>query len=111
MFHFVTGHLIFTDGKKKTDYYETTRVDEKSTNYTTIYSKFYIQPGIDVITIPDKSGSQYTQVVENGSTTNQIVGVTQSTTTTPPPIFPVQFNNGVIHTIDKVLNFSDLNTK
>ena len=45
MMHFVQGNMIFTDGNKPAGYYETTRVDEKSTTYTTVYTKIYIDPG------------------------------------------------------------------
>lgn len=108
LLHFVQGEMIFTDGKKPAGYYETARIDEKSTNFTTIYTNIFINPGIDVITLPDKGGSPYTEVVENGSTTNLLVGVSQGT---GQEVYPILYNNGVIHVVDKVLNYNDLNTK
>jgi uncharacterized surface protein with fasciclin (FAS1) repeats len=108
LLHFVVGHMVFTDGKKSTTYYETARIDEKSTNYTTIYTSIYLKPGIDVITIPDKTGATYTQIVEDGKTTNMLAGVTGGT---GQEVYPIMYNNGVIHVVDKVLNYKDLNTK
>jgi uncharacterized surface protein with fasciclin (FAS1) repeats len=111
LLHFVQGQMIFTDGRRSAGYYETARIDEKSTNYTTIYTSIYIQPGIDFITIPDKAGSVYTQVVENGTTTNLITGVQPTPPAGTQPVFPVMYNNGVIHVVDKVLDYKVLNTK
>ena len=66
-FHFIQGNLIFTDGIQPTGYYETARVDEKSTTYTTIFSKMYIDPGYDLITIGDAQGGIYTGVEESAN--------------------------------------------
>jgi uncharacterized surface protein with fasciclin (FAS1) repeats len=107
MLHFVQGHLIFTDGNKPAGYYETTRVDEKSTTYTTIFTEFYIDPGYDIIDLPDKTGANYVTVNESEST-NILAGRTlgQGTET-----FPSVVNNGVIHEIDTVLIVTGLKTR
>lgn len=76
LFHFVQGDMIFTDGKKPGGYYETARIDEKSTAYTVIYTPFYINPGIDVISIPKKDGSSYVEIEEADEKTNLLTGVT-----------------------------------
>jgi uncharacterized surface protein with fasciclin (FAS1) repeats len=47
-------------------------------------------------------------VVEDGKTTNMLAGVTQGT---GQEVFPLNYNNGVIHVVNKVLNYKDLNTK
>jgi hypothetical protein len=107
LFHFVQGDMIFTDGKKPTSFYETARIDEKSTTYTVVYTPIYIKPGIDVIDIPKKDGSNYVEIVELDKTTNILTGVTRGT---GQEVFPILYNNGVIHVIDKVLKVEELYT-
>jgi uncharacterized surface protein with fasciclin (FAS1) repeats len=107
LFHFVQGDMIFTDGKKPTSFYETARIDEKSTTYTVVYTPIYIKPGIDVIDIPKKDGSNYVEIVEADKTTNILTGVTRGT---GQEVFPILYNNGVIHVIDKVLKVEELYT-
>jgi uncharacterized surface protein with fasciclin (FAS1) repeats len=103
--HFIQGAFIFTDGKTSSNYYETVRVDEKSTPYTTVFSKIYIEPGIDVINFQDKLGGSYLTVSESLAT-NYITGklVTEST-------IKEQVSTGVIHKIDKVLLYKDLDSQ
>jgi hypothetical protein len=108
LFHFVQGEMIFTDGKKPAGYYETARIDEKSTQYTTIFTSINIRPGLDIIEIPKKDGNNYVTVVEAGSTTNILTGVTRGT---GQEVFPILYNNGVIHSIDKVLKVEELDIK
>ena len=110
LFHFVQGEMIFTDGKKQKGYYETARIDEKSTQYTTIFTSIYIRPGLDLIEIPKKDGSNYVAVEEADNTTNILTGVTPVApgTTGGQEVFPILYNNGVIHTIDKVLKVEEL---
>ena len=105
LFHFVQGDMIFTDGKKQKGYYETARIDEKSTKYTTEFTSVYIRPGLDVIEIPKKDGSNYVVIEEADNTTNIITGVTQGT---GQEVFPILYSNGVIHAIDKVLKVEEL---
>jgi len=105
LFHFVQGDMILTDGKRPKAFYETARIDEKSTQYTTIYTSIYIKPGIDLIEIPKKDGSNYVEIVEADNTTNILTGVTRGT---GQEVFPILYNNGVIHEIDKVLKVEEI---
>jgi len=105
LFHFVQGDMIFTDGKKPKGYRETARIDEKSTQYTTVFTSINIRPGLDVIEIPKKDGSNYVAVEEADNTTNILTGVTMGT---GQEVFPILYNNGVIHAIDKVLKVEEL---
>jgi len=105
--HFVQGDLIFTDGNKSPGYYETVRVDEKSTTYTTVYTKIYIYPDYDVIGFPDKAGVDYCTINESANTnilTGRTVGEGDDET------FANVVNNAVIHELDKVLLFEALDT-
>jgi len=106
--HFVQGAMIFTDGKKQKSYYETSRIDEKSTQYTTIFTSLYIKPGIDIIDIPKKDGTNYVQVVEADKKTNILTGVSGGT---GQEVYPILYNNGVIHEIDKVLKVEELDIR
>jgi uncharacterized surface protein with fasciclin (FAS1) repeats len=106
--HFVQGEMIFTDASSSSRYYETTRIDERSTEYTKFYTKIYIEPGIDEITIPDKSGAEYVSVEEADNTTNILTAVNMGE---GKEVFPVMFNNAVIHEIDKALKIEELDTK
>lgn len=107
LLHFVRGNMIFTDGKKESDYYETVRVDESSTPFTTLYTQIYIQPGIDVIRIRDNNGGNNVEINES-NITNILTGVN---TSTDSDVFPVINTNAVIHEIDKVLFKEELDTK
>jgi uncharacterized surface protein with fasciclin (FAS1) repeats len=107
MMHFVQGEIIFTDGYKPAGYYETTRVDESSTAYSTAYTKIYLNPGIDVINIPDKNGNTYLAINES-QVTNMITSITLSTT---PAAYLSVVSNAVIHEIDKVLLFGKVDTQ
>ena len=107
MMHFVQGDLIFTDGNKPAGYYETARIDEKSTAYTTIFTKIYINPGIDVIEVPDKTGGNYLTIPESDKT-NMISGRRLGDGS---EAFPNIISNAIIHEIDKVLLFEELDTE
>jgi uncharacterized surface protein with fasciclin (FAS1) repeats len=107
MMHFVQGNILFTDGKMPAGYYETTRVDEKSTTYTTIYTKIHIEPGIDLISFPDKQGTNYLTVNESAKTNI----ITARALGTGSEAYPMILSNAVIHEIDKVLLFNELDTK
>ena len=108
LLHFVQGELIFTDGNKPAGYYETTRVDEKSTAFSTIYTQIYIDPNYDMINIPDRTGNNYLTVYESAST-NILAGrdLSGGTSTT----FPNIINNAVIHEIDKVLVYDEIDVR
>jgi uncharacterized surface protein with fasciclin (FAS1) repeats len=107
-FHFVQGSMIFTDGKKQSAFYETTRIDEKSTQYTTIFTSVYIKPGLDLIEIPKKDGTIYVEIEEADEVTNILTGVARGT---GQEVFPILYNNGVIHEIDKVLKVEELDIR
>jgi uncharacterized surface protein with fasciclin (FAS1) repeats len=107
LLHFVQGELIFTDGNKPSGYYETSRIDEKSTAYSTIYTQLYIDTDYDIIKIPDRSGNNYLTVIESGNSnilTGRNLGTGNET-------FPAVINNGVIHEIDKVLVFNEVEVR
>jgi uncharacterized surface protein with fasciclin (FAS1) repeats len=107
-FHFVQGEMIFTDGNMSPKYYETSRIDEKSTPFTTVFTKLYIEPGFDVIDFPGKSGTTYLSVPESDST-NIIAARDLSNGT--QQAFTNSMVNAVIHKIDKVLVPSDMDTQ
>ncbi len=108
MMHFIQGDIIFTDGNRQTSYYETTRIAESSTQYNTNYTAIKIIPGIDIITIPAKDGSNYLVVNESGRT-NQITG--RSVSTSGTEAFANIVSTGVVHEIKKALIFDQLDTK
>lgn len=107
MLHFIQGHILFTDGNKSEGYYETTRVDEKSTQFTTLYTQVYVKPAPDVIQIPAKTGGNYLAIPES-PLTNIIVSRTLGTGTEAVKNI---VSNAVIHQIDKVLIYDQINTK
>jgi len=106
--HFVQGELIFTDASSESGYYETSRLDERSTDYTKFFTKIYIKTGVDAIDIPDKEGANYVEIVEAEGATNILTVVNLSK---GQEVFSVMFNNAVIHEIDKVLEVEKLDTK
>ena len=107
MMHFVQGSLVFTDGNQPSGYYLTTRVDDTSTPYTTVFTRLYINTSPDEIDIPDKLGGTYLTINES-SKTNMITGRSLTTATTA---FPMIVSNGVIHEISKVLLYKQVQTK
>ena len=99
--------MILTDGIQPTGYYETARVDEKSTTFTTIFSKMFIDPGYDLITIGDAQGGTYTGVEESAKSnimTGRDIGEGNE-------VFRNLIINGVIHEIDRVLMFTEVDTE
>jgi uncharacterized surface protein with fasciclin (FAS1) repeats len=107
MMHFIQGDLIFTDGKRSPGYYETTRVDEKSTQYTKIFTRIYINPVIDAIEFPHIGGGTYLSVPESSVTNITAARMLSEGTETYPTIV----TNGVIHQIESVLLFDQLDTE
>ena len=107
-FHFVQGDFIFTDGIQPSGYYETARVDEKSTAFSTVFTELYIDPGYDIIVLPDKNGGQYLAVNES-SVTNLLTG--RSVGEGGTSAFPNVINTAVVHGINKVLLMEELNTR
>lgn len=104
--HFIQGSLIFTDGQLAPGYYETTRVDEKSTEFTKVFSKISIHPGYDIIQIMDSSGGVYVETDES-EVTNVMTGRNEGT---GEEVFPSYVITGVLHEIDRVLVFDELDT-
>ncbi len=105
-FHFVQGALIFTDGIMSPGYYETARKDERSTTYTTIFSKLYVDPGTDRIDIGKKGGGTYV-MLEESPAANRMTGKNIGTT---DAVFQNLVINGVVHEIDKVLLYDEVDT-
>jgi uncharacterized surface protein with fasciclin (FAS1) repeats/virulence-associated protein VapD len=107
MLHFIQGHFIFTDGNKAPGYYETLRLDEKSTAFSRVYTKLYIEPGVDVIRFKSKNGSDYHEFEESEST-NILTGISLNK---GQEAIPNIRNNAVIHEIGKPLLVNQLQTK
>ena len=105
--HFIQGDIIFTDGNKTAKYYETTRIDEKSTPFTTYFTKIFINPGIDFISIKNLSGTDYISIPES-SRTNIITGRDLGD---GQQVFPNVISTAVIHEIDKVLLLEEIDTQ
>ncbi len=104
--HFIQGELIFTDGRMPSGYYETARIDEATTPYRTVYSKIYLETGNDEIVFPGKSGDDYLSMEESPQTNYIVVNRTGDV----GAAFPAIVTSGVIHSIDKVLVFEDLDS-
>jgi hypothetical protein len=105
LLHFVKGELIFTDGSAAPGYYSTERVDERSTPFSTINTKIYIEPGYDIIGLTGSDGTREVEILESGST-NKLAGVRLPVT--GEPAFPAMYNNAVFHEIDRILKVEDL---
>ncbi len=107
LMHFIRGSIIFTDGNMSNGFYETLRTDEKSTAYSTVFTKIHIKPAIDVIEFVSKDLDTYMRV-EESSTTNILAGrnLTQGAATYPSVIY-----NAAIHVIDTVLVRNRLDTR
>jgi len=107
LMHFVQGDFIFTDGNKPPGYYETARIDEKSTQFSIVNTGIYIEPGIDVITINDKDGNEYLTIDESPMT-NLLTGRNIGESTA---VFLNVVNTAVLHGIDKALLFEEVDTR
>jgi Secreted and surface protein containing fasciclin-like repeats len=111
LMYFVHGDIIFTDGNKPSGYYETMRKDEKSTDYSTVYTKLYVgndEP--DKIKFYDKSGNVIYTVNYNDSKVNIITGLNDNNASTNTRPWKVTFSTGVIHEINTVLVFGQTDT-
>ena len=73
MLHFVLGELIFTDGNATPGYFETTRIDERSTEFSTVFSKIYIDPRADRYSFRIRRAESYLMVPES-DVTNLMAG-------------------------------------
>jgi uncharacterized surface protein with fasciclin (FAS1) repeats len=107
LMHFIQGEMIFTDGNKSPGYYETMRKDQSSTEFITIYSKLYIEPGIDFIRLPDKTGSEYISI-EESSRTNQLTAISLGA---GGSVFSNTINNAVVHTTNRALIYELMDTQ
>ncbi|HKK61892.1 MAG TPA: fasciclin domain-containing protein [Bacteroidales bacterium] len=105
--HFLQGDLIFTDGKKTPGIYETMRIHESSTQFTTVFTKIQVQPGVDKIEIIDNSDALFASVNESENT-NIIGSIVTIESEDIEEIYPNTVDNAVIHKIDKVLNSSEI---
>lgn len=110
LMHFIQGDLIFTDGKKQPAYYETARIDEKSTAFTTVFTQIFVNPGIDQIQFPDASGNEFALIEEADGITNALTGRTVETEDNDNPTFPMIVNNGVVHVVNKAFSKSEMDT-
>jgi uncharacterized surface protein with fasciclin (FAS1) repeats len=99
-YHFVKDHLIFTDGRKPAADYETSRIDEASDEFTTVFSELKVVPGFDQIEIYSQEGGLYTTVVEQEGKTNR-QSVTITGTGNNPPYWEF-ITTGVVHEVDTV---------
>ena len=107
--HFVQGDVIFTDGRKSPGYYETARVDERSTPFNTVYTSIYLEPGFDVIAIPGRDGGIYTSFQESARA--NVLASRTIVETTGPSVITNIVNQGVIHEIDRALLLEFMDTK
>jgi uncharacterized surface protein with fasciclin (FAS1) repeats len=107
LMHFVQGDMIFTDGKKPGGYYETARPADGSNEINKSFTKIYIQPGIDLISFKDKSAGTYLDIIESVST-NQLTGRNLATS---QETFSSVITTGVVHEINKVLVYTQLDTQ
>jgi uncharacterized surface protein with fasciclin (FAS1) repeats len=107
MSHFVQGSLIFTDGSSPKGFYETTRVDEKSTDLRKVFTSIHIEGKTDQINFINKQGGIYYSIVESEKT-NILCGRLISD---PQEVYPASVVNAVIHEIDTVLRVDFLEIK
>lgn len=106
--HFIQGHIIFTDGNKDPGYYETLRSEGSPSQYASDYTQINIETGIDMIKIKSMDGSDFTEISES-EIANILTGIT--VVGDDPQVFSNIFNNAVIHEIDRVLKFGELDTQ
>jgi len=109
LLHFIQGHIMFTDGNKDPGYYETMRSKPSTNEFTSDYTKIYIEPGPDKIIFKGNNGSDYTEIIES-ERTNRLTGIVQESDETSP-VYPNVFNNAVIHEIDRVLLINDIDNQ
>ncbi len=99
-YHFIRGTKIWTDGSSPDGTYETLRVDESSTPYTTRYSTIRIETGDDLIRILDMHGGTYTEILEQEDHTNLMIATDLDEESTSVYDY---ITTGVLHEIDTVL--------
>ena len=99
-YHFVKGNVIFTDGKQPARYYETTRIDETTNEFSTYYSTIKIIPSIDRIELYDNDGILYLSIDEEEGKTNIMIA---NDTDSESMSIHDYITTGVVHQIDTVL--------
>jgi uncharacterized surface protein with fasciclin (FAS1) repeats len=99
--HFIEGDMIFTDGKLPAGYYPTAYTIPAGNGLAARKAKVYIQPGIDLINIKAKNNSNFATVNES-EYTNRICARSLSTASS---MYPNIISTGVVHQIDKALEF------
>jgi uncharacterized surface protein with fasciclin (FAS1) repeats len=99
-YHFVRGTRIWTDASSPDGYYETLRVDESSTEFTTKYSSLQIETQPDLIRILDKDGALLTEIPEQDGLTNVMIATDMDEDSDSRYDFII---TSVIHEIDRVL--------
>lgn len=98
--HFIRDHLIFTDGKKPSGFYETAKLDDENTNdFSVSYSTIQLNTGPDYIDILDKQDNVLYRVEENGTYTNK----TGITITDEEGTYWDFITTSVVHQIETVL--------
>jgi uncharacterized surface protein with fasciclin (FAS1) repeats len=107
--HFITGELIFTDGKLAPGYYETACSIPATTTSPAHNVKVYIEPGIDEITIPAKNGDSFVTVNESDKT-NKIASRDLNPSGTVAN-FKNSISTAVVHSTDKALLLNQLDYK
>ncbi len=105
--HFISGQHIFTDGNKPSGYYETTRIDEKSTPFSTIYTQVYIGTEPDRIHFRGRNGESFLTIQESPVVNTIAI---RNLGTGNEPIKNIMAT-AVIHEINKMLVFDQLDTK
>lgn len=112
MMYFIPGQILFTDGKMTSGYYETCRVDEKSTPFAPVYTKIKVIAGIDKITIASVDGSNDV-IVNESPRTNMIMSkaIVNGATTTTVDVYVNTVANGVVHEVKKPLLFGQIDTQ
>ena len=112
MMHFIPGQILFTDGKMTSGYYETCRVDERSTPFAPVYTQIKIEGGIDKITIASVGGTNDV-VVNESPRTNMILSkaIVSGAVTTVADTYINSVVNGVVHEIKNPLLFGQIDTQ
>jgi len=107
--HFVTGELIFTDGKLASGYYETACSIPATSSQPAHNLKIYIEPGIDKVVVAAKDGGDFVSIDESDKT-NKIAArdLNQSGVVTN---FKNSISTAVIHSTDKALLLNQLDAK
>ena len=107
LMHVIQGDVIFTDGSLSPGYYETLRIDESSTEFVTLYSKVYIEPGTDVIRFTDNSGGTYLALDES-PLANRVAGINVGSS---QEVFPNTITNAVVHSVDRAFIYELMDTR